>query len=108
YGLPVTAIKSYAFKNCSTIIEVVIPESVTYISDYAFYGLSNLTEIVIPESVTEIGYGAFLYCSILTEIFCEAASEPSGWSSSWKSGCDATVYWGGQWEYVDGVPTPIA
>ncbi|MBE7091517.1 MAG: hypothetical protein E7363_06395 [Clostridiales bacterium] len=109
-GYPVTSIGRSAFYNCYSITEIVIPNSVTSIGveafyscyslttvtfgdnsqltsigNSAFYWCDSLTEIVIPEGVTSIGERAFVACDSLT-IYCEAASEPSGWSSGWNSG----------------------
>ena len=57
-----------AFSMCSSLAEVVIPNSVTSIGDHAFYGCSSLSSIVIPDSVTSIGNGAFSYCETLINI----------------------------------------
>ena len=71
-NLPVTSIGSHTFCDCSSLTEVVIPDSVTTIGDRAFYNCYNLMEIVIPDSVTSIGYGAFNKCRRLkTETFGE-------------------------------------
>ena len=42
--------------------------SVTSIGDYAFRNCSGLTSVTIPNSVTSIGVGAFSRCSGLTSI----------------------------------------
>ena len=56
-----------AFRGCTSLNKVVIPESITMIGAYAFNS-SGISEIVIPENVTEIGDCAFSYCKELTEL----------------------------------------
>ena len=57
-----------AFKGCSALERVTIPNSVTNIGDWAFYGCSGLTSVTIPNSVTSIGERAFQGCSGLTSV----------------------------------------
>ena len=64
----VVSIRSSAFQNCSSLISIEIPTSVTSIGDSAFYGCSRLTSITIPAGVTSIGYSAFYGCSSLISI----------------------------------------
>ena len=55
----VTAIGEYAFRYCSGLTNVSIPNSVTSIGRYAFHNCTNLSNIQMPNSVTDIGYSAF-------------------------------------------------
>ncbi len=57
-----------SFMNCTAIGSIDIPNSVTSIGDGAFSGCSSLTSITIPNSVTSIGRWAFNGCSGLTSI----------------------------------------
>ena len=57
-----------AFKGCSSLKSITIPESVTSIGDDAFAYCSSLTSITISESVTSIGEDAFKGCISLTSI----------------------------------------
>ena len=54
----------------SSLKEVIITGSTT-IGDCAFNGCSSLTNIVIPDSVTVIGTGAFYGCTGLTSIIID-------------------------------------
>ena len=64
----VTSIGWYAFKNCSGLTSVTIPNSVTSIGESAFSWCSGLTSVTIPNSVTSIGNQAFQHCSGLTSV----------------------------------------
>ena len=64
----VTDIGDYVFFHCRSLSNIVIPDSVTDIGEGAFSDCRSLSNIVIPDSVTDIGEGAFLYCSSLSNI----------------------------------------
>ena len=64
----VTSIGNEAFRNCSGLTSVTIPNSVTSIGEYAFEHCNGLTSVTIPNSVTSIDFGAFLGCSGLTSV----------------------------------------
>ena len=55
FATDVTSIGGSAFRECSSLTSVTIPNSVTSIGDYAFYDCSSLTSVTIPDSVTSIG-----------------------------------------------------
>ena len=57
-----------AFRECSGLTSVTIPNSVVIIEHYAFYQCTGLTSIDIPNSVTSIGNYAFYQCSNLSSI----------------------------------------
>ena len=64
-----------AFRDCTSLTSIVIPEGVTKIGDFAFLRCTALTSIVIPKSVTTIGQGVFNFCSNLQEITVGAKSQ---------------------------------
>ena len=53
-----------AFRGCSGLTSIEIPNSVISIDGYAFADCSGLTSIEIPNSVTSIGNYAFYGCSL--------------------------------------------
>jgi len=66
-GLTVTEIGSFAFKECTSLTSVVIPNSVTNIDGDAFRDCTNLNNISIGSGVTSF-YGRFYGCNKLTTI----------------------------------------
>lgn len=64
----VTGIGDNAFKDCTAVRYIYIPDSVTSIGNHAFDYCYNLSGIIIPDSVKSIGYSAFYTCKGLTSI----------------------------------------
>ena len=68
-GKSVTSIGNCAFRYCTSLKSITIPNSVMEIGSSAFSGCSSLTSITIPNSVTNIGDSTFWGCSSLTAIY---------------------------------------
>jgi len=66
--LSVISIEQEAFRYCTGLISITIPNSVTKIEREAFYHCSDLISVEIPNSVIEIGRAAFQYCSDLKSV----------------------------------------
>ncbi|MBE6901057.1 MAG: leucine-rich repeat domain-containing protein [Ruminococcaceae bacterium] len=64
----VTTIKTGAFSHCESLPTMKIPDSVTTIEEAAFIDCTRLTTISIPDSVTELGRLAFQSCTDLTTV----------------------------------------
>ena len=64
----VTRIGNLAFKDCTKITSIAMPDSVAYIGRSAFYNCTSLKSITIPDGVKEIGYAAFSECAGLVSV----------------------------------------
>ena len=72
-----TTIGEAAFKDCSNLTSVTIPNSVTTIGRHAFDECTNLQKVNIGNSVKTIGIAAFNNCTSITQISSEAVVPPT-------------------------------
>lgn len=64
----ISIIDDYAFKDCTEITSVKIPDGVKRIGSHAFEGCSSLKFISTPGSCRSIGPSAFMDCTSLEEV----------------------------------------
>ena len=64
----VTSIGGWAFTDCASLTSVTILDGVTSIGEYTFSWCTSLTSATIPDSVTSIGEFAFHNCKSLTSM----------------------------------------
>jgi len=55
-----------AFEGCSNLTNVVIPNGVTLIDEFAFSGCTSLATVSFPANLTRVAQGVFKNCSSLT------------------------------------------
>ena len=91
-GQKIWSIGEYAFADCCSVKQVILPDSLKIISSYAFQNCSALTNISIPYGVCEIENHAFEGCKKL-EMFSVPFSMEKLGTSVFK-GCTGlkTIY----------------
>lgn len=67
-GKGVNNISVLAFKDCTNLTTISLPETLRTIGGHAFYGCSNLDGVALPSSLTTIATGAFAECTALTSV----------------------------------------
>jgi hypothetical protein len=69
-GLPVTALDADAFRDCTKLQSVTIPDTVKTMGQYAFCGCTGLTSVKLPSNVdfTCMTLALFCDCENLTSI----------------------------------------
>lgn len=103
-GKSVTQIPAEAFKDCTAMTALILPDTITVIGQYAFkgcanlqrirlsskldvletqvfYGCSNLKSVKVPEGVKNIKSGAFRECVSLKELYISGTVEDIHYSA---------------------------
>ncbi|MCD8311952.1 MAG: leucine-rich repeat domain-containing protein [Firmicutes bacterium] len=63
-----TTLGDSAFEGCTSLTELIIPESLTSLSTSAFNKCSSIETVSFPENFSSFGISCFAYCSSITEI----------------------------------------
>lgn len=74
-SLDVETIGDYAFKGCSSLKTIIIPQYVSEMGNYVFCGCTNLESIRISASVSKIGSRMFAGCPNLKSIVVEEGNK---------------------------------
>lgn len=92
-----TEIGDYAFRGCTGLTSVEIPNSVTEIRGSAFEGCTGLTSITIPSKVTSlITLGSFSSvfadCTALKEVHVKNSTPPKILNDTFSTYAYVTLY----------------
>lgn len=74
---PVTGVSDVAFRLCTKITSVTLPENVTSVGYFAFNGCQSLTKVSLPSTMETIGSGAFIDLPNLKEFLVKATTPPT-------------------------------
>ena len=89
-GYPVAEIEYGAFRGCTSLKVVELPDSIETIGDEAFQYL-QITKITLPKSLKIIGFGAFWGCESLKEVDLPDTLEKIDWFGFYGSGIEKVV-----------------
>ena len=64
----VTTIGNGAFFECQSLESIILPDDITTIGDENFYNCARMSDIHLPAALTTIGRDAFAYCGGLSSI----------------------------------------
>ena len=73
---PVTAVAPLAFRMCTLLTHVTLPEGVTRVGDFAFVGCQSMHEIELPSTLATVGTGAFIDLPNLQNVLVHAVTPP--------------------------------
>lgn len=74
-GYPVTAINYCAFRDCTSLAQVTLPDGLLTIGSNAFQGCTSLVQVDLPDTLAFIGTHAFYQCAKLSQIMLPESIE---------------------------------
>ncbi len=77
-GSKIKAISTSAFEGCSALSSVQLPNTLETIGDYAFSDCVSLLDFVMPDSVKSVGVGAFDGCAQMSYVYLSQSLEKIG------------------------------
>ena len=80
----ITYIGDNAFRDCTSLKTVNLPDSLIEIGAQTFYNCTSLSSITIPSNVNKIGSDAFISSGIKEAIF----ENPNGWTRRYRFSLD--------------------
>lgn len=84
-GCRVTEIGDNAFYECTTLRNIILPDTIDKIGHHAFYACSSLENIIIPDTVTDIGISCF--CGNSSLVYAELSENISSLPESCFRSC---------------------
>ena len=67
-GTPVTKLGNYAFANCNSIKNVIVPNTVTEFEDNVFFNSSSLESVTLSKNIKSLGDNCFKSCVKLRSV----------------------------------------
>jgi len=64
----ISSLNGHCLYNCSHMVSLYIPDTVTFIRDYAFSGFTVLTNVRLPADLHKLAYKLFSGCSSLKNV----------------------------------------
>jgi hypothetical protein len=103
-----TNIGGAAFKNCSTLTDIIIPKGVTSIEESTFEDCISLTSVTLPEGLTNLHENAFDGCKSLQKVICNTSGDIGDFDSRSNLYCWLIInrsdsklpMYGPNWKYV--------
>lgn len=86
-------IENRAFEN-GGVTNIIFPNSLTYLDSDSFNLCEALLTAYLP-NIEQVKEYVFRYSENMTDIYCQPASKPSGWDTSWADDTgSAIIHWG--------------